>query len=81
MTIARDIAKALGNAVSENNVRADGTFAQTNVRVYNTIDDVPLTDNVTGSYAFVDSGEHADRLYTWSGSGWRSVGLGSVLSD
>jgi len=81
MTIARDIARALGSAVSNNNVKSDGSFGSTNVNVYTTIDDVPLTGNLTGSYAFVDSGEQADRLYAWSGNGWRSVGLGSILSD
>ena len=81
MTIARDIARALGSAVNNNNVKADGTFGNTLVNVYNTIDDVPLTGNVTGTYAFVDSGEQADRLYAWSGNGWRSVALGSILSD
>ena len=80
MTIARDIARALGSAVSSNTVRSDGS-TDTLVNVYNTIDDVPLSGNITGTYAFVDSGEQADRLYAWSGNGWRSVALGSILSD
>ena len=80
MTIARDIARALGSAVSNNTVRSDGS-TDTLVNVYNTIDDVPLSGNITGTYAFVDSGEQADRLYAWSGNGWRSVALGSILSD
>ena len=80
MTIARDIARALGSAVSNNTVKSDGS-TDTLVNVYNTIDDVPLSGNITGTYAFVDSGEQADRLYAWSGNGWRSVALGSILSD
>ena len=80
MTIARDIARALGSAVSSNTLKSDGSTT-TLVNVYNTIDDVPLSGNITGTYAFVDSGEQADRLYAWSGNGWRSVALGSVLSD
>ena len=80
MTIARDIARALGSAVSSNTLKSDGSTT-TLVNVYNTIDDVPLSGNITGTYAFVDSGEQADRLYAWSGNGWRSVGLGSILSD
>ena len=80
MTIARDIARALGSAVSSNTLKSDGSTA-TLVNVYNTIDDVPLSGNITGTYAFIDSGEQADRLYAWSGNGWRSVALGSVLSD
>jgi len=80
MTIARDIARALGSAVNSNTLKSDGSTA-TLVNVYNTIDDVPLSGNITGTYAFIDSGEQADRLYAWSGNGWRSVALGSVLSD
>jgi len=80
MTIARDIARALGSAVSSNTLKSDGSTT-TLVNVYNTIDDVPLSGNITGTYAFVDSGEQADRLYAWSGNGWRSVALGSILSD
>ena len=80
MTIARDIARALGSAVSNNTLKSDGSTT-TLVNVYNTIDDVPLSGNITGTYAFVDSGEQADRLYAWSGNGWRSVALGSILSD
>ena len=80
MTIARDIARALGSAVSNNTLKSDGSTT-TLVNVYNTIDDVPLSGNITGTYAFIDSGEQADRLYAWSGNGWRSVALGSVLSD
>ena len=80
MTIARDIARALGSAVSSNTLKSDGSTT-TLVNVYNTIDDVPLSGNITGTYAFIDSGEQADRLYAWSGNGWRSVALGSVLSD
>ena len=45
--------------------------------VYSTIDQLPLSNNDTGSQAFVDSD---NRLYLWNGSGWYNIELDSALS-
>jgi hypothetical protein len=39
---------------------------------YNTVDDLPLSNNKVGDQAFVRS---TSRLYIWSGQGWYSVAL------
>ena len=76
-TIGSKIASRLGKVVKDNVIGSNGEFAKP-VTKYNTADDIPSTGNSTGDLAWADS---ADRLYVWSGNGWRSVAVGSILSD
>ena len=41
-------------------------------KVYNFIDDLPLTNNTTGDQAYVKA---SNRLYIWNGSGWTAISL------
>ena len=75
-TIGSKIARRLGKIVKDNVVTDDGKFSP--VTGYSTVNDIPLVGNSTGDLAWSNS---VNRLYIWSGNGWRSVALGSILSD
>lgn len=70
MTIARDIAKAIGASVAAGNISSDGGVAAgAGLTIYETIDDLPLIGVDSGSMAFVNS---LDRMYVHNGTGWYS---------
>jgi len=79
MTIARDLAARIGQAIENNNLTSAGKGSM--ITSYSTINDVPLVGNDSGDLAFIISGDQANRAYIWNGYGWRSFGLGSILSD
>ena len=76
-TIGSKIAARLGKVVKKNTINHDGVFPRT-VTKYNTTDDISFVGNSTGDLAWSNN---TNRLYIWSGSGWRSVAVGSILSD
>ena len=76
-TIGSKIAARLGKVVKENIITDNGEFAKT-VTKYDTTDDISFVGNSTGDLAWSNN---TNRLYIWSGNGWRSVAVGSILSD
>lgn len=76
-TIGSKIATRLGKVVKDDVIDTNGQFASPVIK-YNTVDDIPLTGNSIGDMAWADA---ANRLYIWSGNGWRSVAVGSILGD
>lgn len=76
-TIGSKIAARLGKVVKKNNIDNNGELART-VTKYSTTDNIPSTGNSTGDLAWSNS---TNRLYIWSGNGWRSVAVGSILGD
>ena len=76
-TIGSKIAARLGKVVKKNTINDNGELAKT-VTKYNTTDDISFVGNSTGDLAWSNN---TNRLYIWSGNGWRSVAVGSILSD
>ena len=76
-TIGSKIAARLGKVVKKNTINDDGAFPRT-VTKYDTTDIIPSVGNSTGDLAWSNN---TNRLYIWSGNGWRSVAVGSILSD
>ena len=76
-TIGSKIAARLGKVVKKNTINDNGELART-VTKYNTTDIIPSVGNSTGDLAWSNS---TNRLYIWSGNGWRSVAVGSILGD
>ena len=76
-TIGSKIAARLGKVVKKNNIDDNGELART-VTKYTSTNNIPSTGNSTGDLAWSNN---TNRLYIWSGNGWRSVAVGSILSD
>ena len=79
MTIARDLAARIGKAIENDTLTSSGKGSM--ITAYSTINDIPSVGNDSGDMAFILSGDQANRAYIWNGFGWRSFGLGSILSD
>ena len=76
-TIGSKIAARLGKVVKKNNIDDNGELART-VTKYTSTNNIPSTGNSTGDLAWSNN---TNRLYIWSGNGWRGVAVGSILSD
>ena len=76
-TIGSKIASRLGKVVKKNNIDDNGELART-VTKYTSTNNIPSTGNSVGDLAWSNS---TNRLYIWSGNGWRGVAVGSILSD
>ena len=76
-TIGSKIAARLGKVVKKNNIDDNGEFPRT-VTKYTTTNNIPSAGNSVGDLAWSNS---TNRLYIWSGNGWRGVAVGSILSD
>lgn len=71
MTIARDIAKAIGASVASGSIGSDGEVSG-GTTTYATASDLPTSGNTQGDQAFVSGN---NRLYIWNGSGWYNIAL------
>ena len=66
--------RALASLIQEEKIKESFVPTDSTVtsKVYNFIDDLPLTNNTTGDQGYVKA---SNRLYIWNGSGWTAISL------